>query len=270
MHGKDKAVAPRMKQVLGLELIVPPDVDTDRFGTFASDIPRDGTMLDVAVRKAREGLRLTGERLGLASEGTYGPHPDIPFMTIGRELMVFVDDEAGLTVREHLVTQDVTCASHIIEQGSDWLSFLDEIGFPAQGVIVRSDDTGRPASLRKDLHDTADVAAALAEAADRSPNGRARIETDMRAHRNPTRMAALATLAERLAQRIGTACPVCQSPGFGLVDIHKGLPCSECGTPTGSVRLHVHGCLRCDFRQEHGRPDGRLTEEPAYCSSCNP
>lgn len=270
MHGKEQAIGPPMRRRLGLELVGAPELDTDRFGTFAGDVPRNGTMLEVAVRKAREGMRLSQARLGLASEGTYGPHPDIPFMTVGREIIVLVDDDAGLTVHEHLITHDVTCTSRVVEPGSDWMPFLDEIGFPAQGVLVRSHQASRDAYLRKDLRDAAEVAAAVAQAARLSEDGRARIETDMRAHRNPSRMAVLATLAEKLAHRIATPCPACRAPGFGMIETHKGLPCSECGTPTASIRLHVHGCLLCEFRDERGRPDGRLTEEAYFCSWCNP
>ena len=46
------------------------------------------------------------------------------------------------------------------------------------------------------------LAAAIGQAAAKSANGRAFLQTDMRAHMNPRRMEIIAGLAARLAQRL--------------------------------------------------------------------
>ncbi|MFN2288745.1 MAG: DUF6671 family protein, partial [Chromatocurvus sp.] len=103
MHRKEVVIAPPMKRVLGAELVVPAGLDTDALGTFSGEIPRQGTMGDVAVAKARMGMVAAGLGIGLASEGSFGPHPEIPVVAVGRELLVLVDDERGLVVFESLI-----------------------------------------------------------------------------------------------------------------------------------------------------------------------
>jgi hypothetical protein len=51
--------------------------------------------------------------LGLASEGTFGPHPIIPFLNGGMELLMFVDDERCITVSESLVAE-ATNDDHLV------------------------------------------------------------------------------------------------------------------------------------------------------------
>jgi hypothetical protein len=83
MHRKEEAVAPALLSTLGLLVVPARGLDTDQLGTFSGEVPREGSMLDVAMRKARLGMSATGLPLGIASEGTFGPHPAIPFFPAG-------------------------------------------------------------------------------------------------------------------------------------------------------------------------------------------
>lgn len=69
MHGKDTAIAPVLRARLGLVVTTAPDLDTDVLGTFTGEIPRAGTIREVA--KARLGMAATGLPIGIASEGSY-------------------------------------------------------------------------------------------------------------------------------------------------------------------------------------------------------
>ena len=42
-HRKEAVIAPLVRDGLGVEAVVPPDFDSDRFGTFTREIPRVGT-----------------------------------------------------------------------------------------------------------------------------------------------------------------------------------------------------------------------------------
>lgn len=103
MHGKEAAIAPVLLERLGLALSTAPDLDTDTLGTFTGEIPRTGAMRDAAVAKARLGMAATGLPIGIASEGSYGPHPHVPSTASGIEIMVLVDDTRGIVVSEVLV-----------------------------------------------------------------------------------------------------------------------------------------------------------------------
>jgi hypothetical protein len=111
---------------------------------------------------------------------------------------------------------------------------------------------------------------ALHRAAAASPDGLAFLETDMRAHCNPTRMAAIRTLAFRLVRRIATPCPACQTPGWGMVAQRPGLTCGGCGLPTDLVLAEVWGCGLCSYKEERPRRDGLVVADPGQCGWCNP
>ena len=99
--------------------------------------------------------------------------------------------------------------------------------------------------------------------------GRALVQTDMRAHLNPTRQRALTELAERLARRIAALCPVCASPGWGIIAVETGRPCEWCAQPTPLVAYDVFGCARAGCNERAQEPRTGLA--PAgQCPACNP
>ena len=274
-HGKERAIGRPLQAALGLEVMVPPNLDTDALGTFSGEVERVGTPKEMALRKARLGMAAAELPYGLASEGSFGPHPFIPFLPIGQELLIFVDDVLGIELSEFLIVEDTNFNHQIVAPGDDLTGFLQGIGFPSHAVIARP-NIARPNAtwdrqlLFKGLTELATLKEAIAASAATSPDGRAHIETDMRAHLNPTRMASIRRLAFRLARRLATVCPACGTPGWGRIDVELGLPCMDCGTLTDLVRAEILGCTACDHRSAHPRPDGRSHAEPGQCPYCNP
>lgn len=273
MHWKEAALALPFMTELGIELIAAPGIDTDQLGTFSGEIARVGSMIDVAERKARLGMEAAGCDLGLASEGSFGPHPQIPIVPAGRELLTFIDHGRGLSISEVLITE-TNYAYAGARHTSDLQDFLARIGFPSHAVVVSPKREGRAfpegAPLFKGVRDVSALATAVAVCAKASAEAKAFVETDMRAHMNPTRMRSLRPLAERLAQRLAHQCQHCHAPGYGRVDVIPGLPCSDCGAPTAWARVDVYGCMACGFREERPRADGLETTGPANCPLCNP
>ena len=97
MHGKDRVIAPILREELGLIVRLAIGVNTDQFRTFSREIQRTGTQLDAARAKITAGFQYaSGARIGLASEGSFGPHPRFPFVAVGRELVLMADREGGL------------------------------------------------------------------------------------------------------------------------------------------------------------------------------
>lgn len=94
-HGKEAIFAPALAR-LGVEVIAAP-IDTDAFGTFSGEIEREGSPLEVVERKARAAAEATGLTVGLASEGSFGTHPTVPFSIIDTELVVWVDTARPIT-----------------------------------------------------------------------------------------------------------------------------------------------------------------------------
>lgn len=266
MHGKERAIAPVLCRWFGMTISTAPGVDTDALGTFTGEIARSGTMLDAARAKALLAISRTGAPVGIGSEGAFGPDPDLPFVASGRELLLLRDSATGHEIVVFRRTR--TNYDHVTIAPDDPIdAFLSRVGFPDHAVVVRAEprDGQMPA---KGLRDREQVDAALQYVFARV--GRAAIETDMRAHFNPTRMNSIGRLARALAVRTARCCPSCGTPGFGLVDVARGLPCGECGAPTRQIRAEIHGCSACVTRVLRRERAAALYSDPTWCQICNP
>lgn len=264
-HAKDEAIAPIFREVLGVEIEVI-DIDTDSFGTFAGDVPRIDTPLNTAIAKARAGMLTNGHTIGIASEGTIGPDPLIPFVTTDIETIAFVDDERSIIVSDTTRSTDIVAIRQIVTSDEGLAKLLHLADFPQHGLIVKPPES-HEGPIVKGITNHDVLTAAIRECLANFDS--AVVESDLRACYSPSRMLNIRHCAEVLAQRIGTPCPECASPGWGRMEPARGLPCEECGTfVETAVRAEVFGCAACPKRVEHAR-DGK-TVEPRWCPVCNP
>ena len=120
----------------------------------------------------------------------------------------------------------------------------------------------------KDLRTVEDTVAAVDREARRSADGLALMISDMRAHRNPTRMQVLRALASKLARRLLKLCPKCEAPGFGPVDSRRGLPCESCGDATHWIDFEIDGCAACGHAVARPRKDGLKVAPKLACKAC--
>ena len=283
-HGKLDLIAPALLPVGFTVRAV--DVDTDALGTFSGEVARPGPPHEVAVAKARLGMAASGARVGIASEGTVGPSPLVPFANADTELVVLVDDELGITVIGRHVSHDLLVVGEDLHPDDlhdggrlDGLLARAGVGERSGGhhLIVRpsgawgasTGSVGPVGPVVKAVADRATLEDAIVRCAAASTDGRARVETDLRAHLCPSRRPAIAAAAADLAVRLGARCPACGSPGWGPVRTSPGRPCADCGTPTRAVRADVDGCVACPEERERPRVDlGPV--DPAQCDRCNP
>lgn len=269
-HGKERALARPFRLGLGASLVVSP-CDTDSLGTFSGEVQRLDDALSTCRRKAWMGLERSGLRLGLASEASFGPHPAVPMLAVGQELLLFVDLDRGLTVLEQRLDWRTNYAQTLLTPDEDPSAWLTQVGFPSHGVIARPADPSPDRwNWHKDLHDAAALEEALATCRRLDSRGQVWLEADMRAHRNPTRMRSIRRLGVALARRLRTPCPSCTAPGWGLVESRPGLPCRSCGTPTELVAAEIWGCGACGHQLEQPRRDGVAAADPGQCPWCNP
>ncbi|MBS0250038.1 MAG: hypothetical protein JSR78_03125 [Proteobacteria bacterium] len=224
-------------------------------------------MKDVAGHKARLASGITGRRLGLGSEGSFGPHPYIPFAAVDQEMVALYDRELGITIYESVVSLRTNFLHLDIDKSSDLDAFLRCIGFPQHGIVIGIAD--EPAPWTKGVQKRHELDSAISELAKRADGRAIRITTDMRAHVNPTRMRVIRAAAARLARRVKSLCPSCGAPGFGIVDVQRGAPCSDCGEPTERIAATLLGCACCPRRELQ---PVRKSEpvDPKYCLVCNP
>ena len=267
MHRKADIIVPIFAAQLGLHIIAQTTIDTDQFGSFTGEIARPDTQYQTAVAKARAGMVYSGAKLGIASEGSFFPHPAIPWLTINHELVVLVDDVHGWVLEGWATSSETAAARQQVRTYADVYEFARRVGFPEQGIVVRYDIDG-VAQLHKDA-DTLEALCAVVECAHHANTGDIWLETDLRAHRNPKRRLVISQAAEDLVRNAQRMCATCTAPGMRKIATVPGLPCEWCGTPTDQPRALVYACVRCDYRVELPHPDVH-TAAAEYCGVCNP
>ena len=271
MHEKADVVGPLLAEALGLRVVAPPALDTDRLGTFCGGVARAGTPREAARAKAQLAMDAAGVELGLGSEGSFGPHPAVPFVAADHEILLLVDRQTGLEVVGQALTTATNHGFAVVGSVGEALAFAARAGFPSHALIVR--DGPDPVGSRvveKGIVAEAALVAIVEAALARSPGRRVTLETDMRAHLNPRRRLAIADAARDLIRLLASRCPACAWPGFDVVKVEAGLPCGWCGRPTREALARVWGCLRCDVRERRHLPDGALLADPGRCDACNP
>lgn len=266
-HGKERVIAPVLATALGCRVERVAGYDTDLLGTFSRDIPRAGSQLEAARRKARIGMALSGLPLGLASEGAFGSDPVAGLFPWNVELLVFIDDERGIEVTG--MAQQATRFAHLLTD--DWeqaAQFARQAGFPEHHLVVRPQGQDDP-RIEKGINSWTALEAAFNHARGEAENGRVFLENDVRAHAHPTRLDVIRLAAVDLAANLNSLCPACGAPGFHVVERLSGLPCASCGAPTREIRADIHGCPKCAHRETRERADVERAD-PGRCDYCNP
>ena len=265
-HGKERVIAPVLDTALGCQVELVTGYDTDLLGTFTRDIPRAGTQLKAARIKARLGMDLAGLPIGIASEGSFGADPFTGMFSWNVEMIVWIDDMLGIEVVG--VASGKTSSSHLLTENWEQAeTFARTAGFPEHGLVVRPQHEDDP-RIRKGIADWERLREAFRWACGEASNGRVFLETDVRAHMNPTRMEMIGQAAQDLARKLCTLCPTCGAPGFVLAERIPGLPCEDCGAPTREARAAIHRCARCGHQMtvEHS---GKAASA-SRCDFCNP
>ncbi len=267
MHAKELAVAPPFRRVLGAEIVVAPQLDTDSLGTFSGEVPRPDALVETCALKAELAFHSLDVDCAIANEGSYGPIESVPLVPSGVEIMTFVDRKRGIKIVETLDTHRTNWRLMRFKAGDPAVPVIVKaMGFPRYGVfVVCSSDWSHPI---KDLTTVDDIVSAMNQEAGRSEDGLAVLYADMRAHRNPTRMRVLRALSWKLAKRLERLCPECHAPGFGSIGSRRGLPCEACGEPTHWVDFEIDGCSVCGHAETRPRKDGRTTAPRRACPSC--
>ncbi len=269
MHQKERVIAPILEAKLGVQLMMPQGLNTDEFGTFTREINRPGDQLHTARLKAEKAMTLTGTTLAIASEGSFGPHPAVPWLACDREIVLLSDRHHDLEIVGEALSTETNYCHQQVTCLEDAIAFAQKVGFPTHGLVAMSDAQPMQSSqVFKGITNEIQLRETVTELLQKF--GQAHLETDMRAMHNPTRMDVIAQATHDLIQRLSQFCPQCSWPGFAPVEHNAGLPCALCGFATGLPLTVTHRCKKCNFSRVTYFPDGQTSADPAQCLRCNP
>ncbi|MDQ2100088.1 MAG: hypothetical protein QQW96_20870 [Tychonema bourrellyi B0820] len=271
MHQKEQVMAPILERELGVKILVPADLDTDSFGTFTREVKRLGTQIEAVRLKATKALEIAGETLAFASEGTFGPHPGMPYLPANREIVILLDIANNLELIGEYFSVETNYSHQLVSCTEEAQVFAKKVGFPEHAlVIVVGDSTKDYAEIVKGIVTEKQLFDVVNAALKKSSRGQVHVETDMRAMYNPTRMKNIENATLDLVKKFYHFCPECGWPGFKVAERKIGLPCGLCHFPTQLVRSQIYQCQNCSYTKEELFPNGRETADPSQCQYCNP
>jgi hypothetical protein len=266
-HQKERVIAPILEKELGTSCFVDETFDTDALGTFTGEIERELDPIATAREKCLQAMKINNCDLGVASEGSFGPHPSMFFLNADDEFLIFIDKKNNIEVIVRELSTSTNFNGKQIHSEKELLEFADQVSFPAHGLILRK-SKDEHIEIYKGITDIEILKKSFDQLY--SKYNTVYAETDMRAMYNPTRMNVIKKATDKLVQKIKSTCPQCQMPGFGITDSKKGLECSLCGSPTNSTLSYIYVCQHCKFIKEEMYPNKKNTEDPTYCDYCNP
>ncbi len=273
MHKKECVIAPLLEQQLGVNIIIPSGFNTDKFGTFSGEIKRAGNQLETARKKAYAAMELTNTDLAIASEGSFGAHPSTPFIQSNLELILFVDKKNGLEIRGHHRTSETNIDGEYVTSVVEAVNFATKHNFPEYGVVLKFGENSRFGiykGIYKNISTLEELSCQVKKMLSRPFTKKIFIETDMRAHKNPIRMKAIKQATTDLLKNIKSVCPRCETPGFVITDLKKGLACRLCSSPTDLPKYEIYTCSKCKNSQKKLVTQYGKSADPKYCDYCNP
>ncbi len=271
MHKKEQVMVRPLEAQLQMQVIIPQAFNTDSFGTFSREIKRMGTQLEAARLKAQQVLEVTGESLAVTSEGSFFPHPILPYCACDRELVLLLDKTNDIEIVGTEISLETNYSHTSVKTVSEALAFAEKAGFPSHGLIVmESPKPQKNEMIFKGIVTEEKLINAVTKVMESSPKKTAHVETDMRAMYNPSRMKVIAQATHNLIEKILNTCPNCNWPGFDIIETIPGLTCEICHFPTDLIKSEIYQCKKCNFQQTKDFPNGVKFADPTYCNYCNP
>ncbi len=265
-HRKEEVIKPIFDSKLGLECVVKKKFDSDKFGTFSGEIERKDSPLETAKMKCLEAIKNTKHDLVIASEGSFGPHPDYLFIPANEEILILIDLKNGLEITSRVLSTETNFHSIQINSREELDEFLEKVQFPSHGVIIK--DTNNPHLIYKGIKSRKKLYGLYRQLS--AWSDKIFIETDMRAMYNPTRMKVIEQCAQKLLEKIESLCPKCSMPGFSVHKAVPGLPCEICETPSKGIKQLIYTCQKCAYSKAIQYPNQKTHQNPMYCDICNP
>ncbi len=266
-HQKEKVIASILDKELGVKCFVSLDFDSDQLGTFSGEIERKDDPITTVRKKCILAMEQANCDLAIASEGSFGSHPELFFVPANDEFLYFIDKKNNLEIFIRELSTETNLNSSEVKTEKELLDFANKANFPSHALIIRKSKTDlneivkgirNEELLKTTFHDFF------------IKYGSAYIETDMRAMFNPKRMQVIERATKKLVEKIKNLCPECKTPGFGITDSQQGLPCKTCSSPTRSTLSFIYSCKKCNFTESKLFPNGKKMEDPTYCDRCNP
>ena len=132
-HDKEKVIASILEKELGVRCMVASNLDTDELGTFTGEVERKDDPITTVRNKCLRAMEIYNIDLAIASEGSFGPHPNIGFVSADDEILMLIDKKNDLEIITREVSPDTNLNRAEIKTHKELEEFSSNARFPSHG-----------------------------------------------------------------------------------------------------------------------------------------
>ena len=269
MHGKEVVLGNYLKETFNITLDVTRNINTDQFGSFSGEIERKVIPQYAAKQKISAALKNYEHEIIIASEGSFFQHPANPFIQVNNEFILLMDRKNEIAIEAQWTSSNVKYFKKSFSNDVQAYDFCIKNGFPNYGVLLKANTLAINPLIIKDSNTESDLKKAICILINESISGEIEVESDMRAHRNPTRMKNISIAAQQLVNNMQRQCPECLALGYSIKSSIPGLECAHCTFPSNETKGYLYHCKSC-AHQEIKPIQTEQKADPTYCPKCNP
>ena len=199
------------------------------------------------------------------SEGSFHPHPNFPWISRNSELVLFYDSKEQKEWKGHFTSHETHHFEAELKSPEDLEKWIKKWDFPKHGLLLRA---GK--KLHKDFESKEQLQEKVSFYLGKLLKPKLKLESDLRAHQNPTRMQGIKKAAENLIEDFFIKCPNCESYNYHFLEPVPGLLCKACELPSKLAKAEKWVCHDCEKPSIRPRKDGKTHIEASHCDICNP
>lgn len=264
-HGKDAVILPILNKYYNITESETLAIDTDKFGTFNRLTKREGTATETLIRKIEAGKQESNADLIVASEGSFGPDPILPFLPLDAEQVALYEKRSNNIYIGEKLSNKTNFSSLQATTLEEAFSFIDKQDIPKNNILIRKNEKSK--NIFADFESKKQAKEIAEKVFSKGFKKQVFLETDMRSDRNQIRQSIIQDASEELVNNLKRICPGCESKGVRPKGIEPGLPCKICNLPTDEAAFKIYSCPTCEHEYKE-KIEGQ--GNPANCARCNP
>ena len=149
MHRKEQSISPVFQEELQVLPFVPVGFQTDFLGTFTGEVTRLQTAKETVKDKCLAAMQFSNCEMGIATEASFGPHPEVFYAAAHEEWMVFLDIKHGLEIYERVFTTNTNYAHQEISDSLVITVGTSKSNLSSAKLILKEKIEKRKAAFKK-------------------------------------------------------------------------------------------------------------------------
>lgn len=229
--------------------------------TWTGEAESGGSAYGGVRRKCEMGSEIYGVDYALASEGSFGFPGFTPFRPRYHEVLHFIDRrrDCRLSITHH--SEKTNYRMQVVDALEELEEFAARAKFPSHAPVLQPNDDKDKGVVFEGINTQDGLETAFEESLRHSKYGKVWVQTDMRAHMNPSRMAVIGEVGDHLARRLATACPACGAPGWGSIGVGGDTLRAETDR---MVAFGISGCVLCRYTEAMPHLDETLARSQGH------